>query len=195
MLRRQIKRTILSWRLAHADELRIVVGASGHAPPGWVATDITSLDLLREADWRSRFAEGSVAAILAEHVWEHLGPADGLEAARRCRRYLRPGGHLRIAVPDGLHPDPTYREAVRPGGTGPGADDHKILYTYCSLGGLLEQAGFTLRLLEYFNESGQFHAADWEPDDGMVRRSHRFDPRNAGGQHAYTSLIIDAIRP
>jgi predicted SAM-dependent methyltransferase len=160
-----------------------------------VPTDINTLDLLREEDWRSRMAEGGVAAILAEHVWEHLSPEDGLAAAARCCRYLRPGGHLRIAVPDGLHPDPNYIAAVRPGGSGPGADDHKALYTYRSLGALLERAGLTPRLLEHFDERGQFHAAPWEPADGMVRRSQRFDPRNAGGQLCYTSLIVDGVRP
>jgi len=44
--------------------------------------------------------------------------------------FLRIGGTLRIAVPDGCHPDPNYIEHVRPGGTGAGADDHQFLYTY-----------------------------------------------------------------
>ncbi|MEI8307584.1 MAG: hypothetical protein WCF99_11030 [Chloroflexales bacterium] len=195
MLKHQIKRLFLRWHLARARDLRLVIGASKHAPSGWVPTDINSLNLLDERDWRTILAEGSVAAFLAEHVWEHLEPSAGLDAARRCRRYLRPGGHLRLAVPDGLHPNPAYIAAVRPGGTGAGAADHKILYTYRSLGDMLEQAGFTVRLLEYFDEAAQFHATDWEPADGMVRRSRRFDSRNAGGQLVYTSLIVDAVRP
>jgi predicted SAM-dependent methyltransferase len=195
MLKRRLKRIILALRLACARELRLVVGASGYAPTGWVPTDVTSLDLLREEDWRARFAEGSVVAILAEHVWEHLDADDGLAAARRCLRYLRPGGRLRIAVPDGLHPDESYIAAVRPGGVGPGADDHKVLYTYQSLQKMLEDAGFQTSALEYFDEAGQFHAASWDPADGAVRRSRRFDPRNAGGRLAYTSLIMDGVRP
>jgi predicted SAM-dependent methyltransferase len=195
MFTHQIKRLILRWRLARARDLRLVIGASGHAPPGWVPTDISSLNLLDERDWRTILAEGSVAAFLAEHVWEHLEPSAGLDAARRCCRYLRPGGRLRLAVPDGLHPDPAYIAAVRPGGTGAGADDHKILYTYRSLENMLEQAGFTVRRLEYFDEAGQFHATDWDPADGKIRRSRRFDQRNAGGKLVYTSLIVDAIRP
>jgi predicted SAM-dependent methyltransferase len=194
-VRRLVKRAALRARLALPGPRRIVVGTSGHAPPGWIATDIGSLNLLDEADWRSRFAEGSLDAILAEHVWEHLAPAAGLEAAVRCARYLRPGGRLRVAVPDGLHPDPAYIAAVRPGGTGPGADDHKLLYTYRTLGALLERAGLAVTLLEHFDEAGRFHAAPWRWEDGPVRRSAAHDPRNAGGRLVYTSLIADAVRP
>ena len=195
MLKRLIKRLILRWHLLRRRDLRLVLGTGNYSQAGWISTDINSLNLLDERDWRTIFAEGSVDALLAEHVCEHLGPAEGLEAARRCRRYLRPGGHLRIAVPDGLNPDPAYHERVRPGGSGAGADDHRVLYTYRMLAALLEQAGLTARPLEYFDESGTFHAVDWTPADGMVRRSRRFDHRNAGGQLVYTSLIMDGIRP
>jgi len=194
MFTHQIKRLILRWQLLRQRSPRIVLGAGNYGQTGWISTDIRSLNLLNERDWRTILAEGSVAAFLAEHVWEHLEPSAGLDAARRCCRYLRPGGHLRLAVPDGLHPDPTYIAAVRPNGTGAGADDHKILYTYRTLGALLEQAGLTVRPLEYFDEAGTFHAVDWNPEDGKIRRSCRFDHRNTGGKLVYTSLIVDAIR-
>jgi hypothetical protein len=66
--------------------------------------------------------------IKAEHVWEHLMPEQGATAARICHRFLRPGGYVRVAVPDGLHPDPKYVEWVRPGGSGLGAWDHTVLH-------------------------------------------------------------------
>lgn len=193
-MRRTLKRLNLRLRLLRPGPRRVVLGASGYGQAGWLSTDISTLNLLAEKDWQARFAERSLAALLAEHVWEHLSAEEGALAARRCWRYLRPGGHLRIAVPDGLHPDPAYIAAVRPGGTGPGANDHKLLYTYRSLGELLTSAGFVVRLLEYFDEQGQFHATSWNPADGLVRRSLRFDPRNSGGQPVYTSLIVDALR-
>lgn len=175
--------------------VRIVVGSSGITPEGWIQTDIEYLDLLQASDWKRFFREGSVAAILAEHVWEHLTPADGAQAAATCFRYLQPGGYLRLAVPDGCHPDPVYRERVRPGGTGPGADDHKVLYDHQSLGDLLHAAGFEVELLEYFDTTGKFHCTEWDPADGMIHRSRRFDERNQGGRLAYTSLIVDARKP
>jgi predicted SAM-dependent methyltransferase len=60
---------------------------------------------------------------------------------------------------------------------------------------MLEQAGFELRFLEWFDEHGSFHYSEWAPEDGMIHRSSRFDERNLNGALNYTSLIIDAIKP
>lgn len=159
---------------------------------GWYATDEECLNVLERADWDRNCRSGSLRAILAEHVWEHLDPAEGLAAARYCHEFLEPGGYLRLAVPDGLHPDPAYLEHVRPGGTGPGAAGHRVLYSYRSLSTLLQQAGFRVEPLEYFDEAGRFHERPWRREAGLVRRSRRYDPRNADGRLRYTSLIIDA---
>ena len=175
--------------------LRIVLGASAHFPPGWIATEFAFLDLLNPDHWRRFFASGSIDAMLAEHVWEHLTEEEGARAAALCLVYLRPGGHLRVAVPDGCHPDDAYREHVRPGGSGAGADDHKVLFTHRSLQAMFDQVGFDTRLLEYFDESGTFHGKDWDTRDGFVHRSRRFDPRNQEGTLRYTSIILDAVKP
>lgn len=182
-------------QLGQTNEWRIVVGTSGVFEPGWIPTDIEFLNLLQDSDWRKFFSESSVAAILAEHVWEHLTPEQGLQAASACHRYLRRGGRLRIAVPDGRHPDPAYLRQVMVNGTGAGADDHKVLYDHATLGRLLEQAGFTVTPLEYFDAAGTFHFQEWNRADGMIHRSSRYDERNAGGQLVYTSLIVDAFKP
>jgi predicted SAM-dependent methyltransferase len=172
--------------------LRLVIGSGNIGQAGWIRTDIEYLNLLQRRDWQRYFLPDMIAAILAEHVWEHLSAEDGLVAARTCYEYLRPGGYLRIAVPDGHHPDPEYIQRVRPGGTGPGAHDHKVLYTVETLGQLLVSAGFDVRPLEYFDAEGRFCAQAWDPDDGLIRRSQKFDARNHDGKLRYTSLIIDA---
>ncbi len=174
---------------------RIVVGSSGVFPPGWIPTEIEFLNLLQRQDWQRFFSPGRLDAILAEHVWEHLTPADGAFAAKTCFDYLRPGGRLRLAVPDGFNPSPEYREWVRPGGSGAGADDHKVLYTHESITALLTGAGFKVELLEYYDAVGNFHFIDWNPADGMIHRSRRFDERNRDGRLGYTSLIVDASKP
>jgi len=189
------RRAELKAQIAAAAPLRLVVGASGIFEPGWVATDIDDLNLLAETDWRCLFAPASIEAILAEHVWEHLSESDGLIAAQQCHRFLKPGGHLRLAIPDGYHPDPAYIEHVRIGGSGPGADDHKVLHTYRTLIQMLTKAGFETQLLEYWDEHGTFHATDWDPAAGMVHRSKRFEKRNSDGVLRYTSLIIDGLKP
>jgi predicted SAM-dependent methyltransferase len=194
-LRRRSGSRRLRRQLRAADEWKIVVGTSGVFEPGWIPTDIEYLNLLEDADWRNFFTENSIAALLAEHVWEHLTPAQGLQAAQACHRYLRPGGRLRIAVPDGRHPDPAYLRQVMIHGTGAGADDHKVLYTHETLCTLLKSAGFSVVPLEYFDAAGTFHFHEWNRADGMVHRSSRYDARNADGKLAYTSLIMDAFKP
>ncbi|MBB4304795.1 putative SAM-dependent methyltransferase [Rhodobium orientis] len=186
------------WRLARLPAhrpLKIVIGAGGLRLPGWISTSETVLNLLKAEDWGRRFSARKIDAILAEHVWEHLTPDEGRRAARICFEHMAPGGHLRIAVPDGCHPDPAYIDKVKVGGTGPAADDHKVLFTHRSLTALLEEAGFEVRLLEYHDAAGTFHAADWSPEDGMVFRSARFDARNRCGRLVYTSIIVDAVKP
>jgi len=181
-------------KLARTSAPLIVVGTSGIFEPGWIPTDIEYLNMLREDDWRRFFPEASICAILAEHVWEHLTPEQGLLAAQNCHRFLQPGGYLRVAVPDGGNPDPDYIEQVKVNGSGSGADDHKVLYTAATLGQMLQRAGFAVKLLEHFDAEGVFQYRDWSPGDGMIHRSRRFDERNQDGRLVYTSLIIDAVK-
>ena len=181
-------------RLPKGEPHKIVVGADSVFQDGWVPTDIQNVNLLKPEDWERYFAENSLAAILAEHVWEHLSEDEGLTAARICHRYLRPGGYLRVAVPDGLHPDPKYIAWVKPGEPGPGPRYHKTLYTYKTLKELFERAGFQVALLEYFDESGEFHCHEWDPEDGMIHRSRQFDERNQDGRLDFTSIILDATK-
>jgi len=181
--------------LAHGKLKRIVIGSSGTRIDGWVSTDQEVLNLLEKESWATFIERDSLDAILAEHVWEHLHPHEAVIAAMTCYTFLKPGGYLRVAVPDGFHPEKSYIDAVRPGGTGAGADDHKVLYTITSFRDLFISAGFDVRPLEYFDEHGQFHCSDWNPSDGVIRRSKRFDSRNSPERLAYTSIILDAVKP
>jgi predicted SAM-dependent methyltransferase len=190
--RRAVATTRLFLAKQRSRPLRIIVGASGVSQRGWIATEADFLNLLRASDWRRHFDEGPVDAILAEHVWEHLSEEEARVAARVCFNYLKHGGYLRAAVPDGFHPDPAYIRAVEPGGSGEGALDHKVLYTHKTFRALFEGAGFDVSLLEYFDEHGDFHYSDWSTTDGHINRSSRFDKRNIERGHSYTSLILDA---
>jgi predicted SAM-dependent methyltransferase len=182
--------------LAASPRKKIVIGAADKYDAGWIPTDMDYLNLLQPADWSRFFQPNSLEAILAEHVWEHLTEEEGREAAKRCFEYLRPGGYLRVAVPDGLHPNPTYLDWVRPGGASPmqTANDHKVLYTYRTLRTLFEDSGFRVDLYEYFDEAGTFHDRDWNEKEGKIWRSKRFDKRNAGGDLTFTSIILDAVK-
>jgi len=189
----QISRKLKS---AAIRKLNIGAGPDGAAPEykDWVATDIEILDITDTENWKKLLGKKQLDNILAEHVWEHLSDNDTKLANLNCFKFLKKGGKLRIAVPDGFHPDATYIENVRPGGKGVGSDDHKILYTYKSMKDRLEAAGFKVDLVEYWDEHGTFQFKDWDPADGYIKRSRLNDPRNQKGELVYTSLFVDAVK-
>ena len=194
MSRRQTKRNLQRW-MKTASSVNVVLGAGGTEFDRWFSTDFRTLNITSPYDWQRLFEPESIDRLLAEHVLEHLVESECRTSLKQCYRYLKPKGFLRIAVPDGFHPDPAYIESVRPGCGGPGADDHKVLYNHYLLKRRLEQCRFRVEFLEYWDEHGKFHYHEWRSEDGHIFRSRRFDPRNQDGSLTYTSLIVDAIKP
>ncbi|UZJ78553.1 class I SAM-dependent methyltransferase [Fictibacillus sp. KU28468] len=184
--------------LLHA-ETKIVIGAGPYNNnPGWIHTQEEELSLLDKRQWENAFEKNSVAAILAEHVWEHFTYEEGIEAAENCYDFLMPSGYIRCAVPDGYFPNEEYQHTVQVGGPGPEdhiCASHKIVHNYKTLSAMFEAAGYTVRLLEYFDETGSFHLEDWNGDKGVIFRSKKYDPRNQGDKIVFASLIVDAIKP
>ena len=179
-------------------ELKVVIGAGGYNNnPGWLHTEEPELDILNSTSWSNQFEKESITALLAEHVWEHLTYDEGLCAAKHALHYLQPGGYFRCAVPDGLFPNEQYQQVIQVGGPGPRdhpAYDHKIVYTYKTLQKLFEEAGFEVKLLEYFDEQGRFHKQNWAGEHGVIFRSSKYDPRNQGEVPEFPSLILDAVK-
>lgn len=185
----------LTSELLKVDGLKIILGASGVYQSGWVPLDEEQMDIVVPENWDKLFRENSVSAFLAEHVWEHLTLEEGKTALQKIYLVLKQGGYVRIAVPDGFHCDTDYVETVKPGGTGDGSEDHKVLFNYIIMKELLKESGFqSIHFLEYFDENKTFHSTEWNTDDGMIHRSVRFDERNKNGQLNYTSLIVDAFK-
>ena len=122
----------------------------------------------------------------------------GRVAARNCFDYLRPGGYLRCAVPDANFRNEAYQQMVQLGGPGPAdhpAASHKIVYDYRTFVSVFADAGFEVALLEYCDDDGCFHYSYWNPDDGRIGRSWRFDTRNSPAQLGMVSIIVDAKKP
>jgi len=185
---------LLSKKYRNREKINIIIGSGGFRQKGWISTEEKFLNLLNKNDWNKLFRRNSISAILAEHVWEHLSEKNGKKAVKNCFTFLKNDGYLRIAVPDGYHPNEFYINSVKVNGTGSGAKDHKVLFTYKSLCKMLQSSGFQVRLLEYFDENGKFHYHPWGKKDGFVSRSKKYDERNQNSKLNYTSLIIDAIK-
>jgi predicted SAM-dependent methyltransferase len=176
-----------------SDKLQIIIGAHNTDYKNWLPTNIDSLNVLQKESFQHLFGEKKVTRFLAEHVFEHISYSDALIALKNCYSYLEKGGAVRIAVPDGFHPNEEYINMVKPGGFGEGAHDHKLLYDYKKLAKVFEEAGFKAQLLEYYDETGTFHYNDWDSKDGHVIRSRRYDKR-FNEPLGYSSLIIDGIK-
>jgi predicted SAM-dependent methyltransferase len=181
------------------EDIRVVIGAGVYNNnPEWIQTQESELNLLQRHQWLERFSPNTITAILAEHVWEHLDFDEGVKAANLCFEFLRPGGYVRCAVPDGYFLNEEYQRVVQIGGPGPvdhPAASHKIVHNFRSITSMFNSAGFKVSLLEYCDEEGNFHYSDWDQRKGFIFRSKRFDHRNIEGKLGFVSLIVDAEKP
>jgi SAM-dependent methyltransferase len=139
--------------------LRLHLGSGNEHKDGWVNVDLAGYPV--EAAWNLArplpLPDGSAEAIFHEHLLEHLTLEEGLAFCRECHRLLRPGGVLRIGVPDAgaaarsYAEDPAaFLELARPGRPTamlalqelfyyPG---HHTMYDAETLGLVLRAAGF-----------------------------------------------------
>jgi predicted SAM-dependent methyltransferase len=179
------------WYLASSKSINLIVGSGGTKYPGWFATDIWTLDVTKRKDFQKYFKQKKINKILAEHVLEHLSD-NALELmVKNFYDFSSEDINIRIAVPDGFHNDEKYIDFVKPGGSGPGADDHKNLFNYISLSNIFSKNGFKTHHIEYWDENGEFHQGYKNDEFGFVMRSFINDKRNSQGVPVFTSLILD----
>lgn len=182
-------------KIKNSDQpLKIIIGSHTTLYDNWLPTNIETLNLLKRQSFDNLFQNKKVTRFLAEHVFEHISYENAFIALKNCYDYMEKGAAIRIAVPDGFHPNPDYINMVKPGGYGAGAYDHKLLYDYKKIIDLLYRAGFKVNLLEYYDEEGKFHFKEWKSEDGHIKRSKNFDPR-FNTSLGYSSLIAEGIKP
>ena len=102
-LRRALYSRRTQLRLAKSDGYRVNVGCGNRPTPGWVNIELKSTAQTFFWDCRRGlpFLDNRVTAIYCEHVFEHFHPETEAKLfVRDCLRCLRPGGVLRIVVPD-----------------------------------------------------------------------------------------------
>ena len=180
------------------ESMKIIIGAGETQYPGWINTQQDQLDLLKSCSFEKICRKGTVDCFLAEHVWEHLTIQQGKIAAKNCFEYLKPGGYLRVAVPDKNFKNEWYQNLVKVGGPGPKdhpAATHKVVYGHKELTSLLKSVGFKTQRLEFCDKTGSFHYRYWNSSDGHIGRSYRYDTRNTNNNIQMVSLIVDAYKP
>ena len=125
--------------------MNVIIGAGEQRWDGWIPTHQDELDLLDEVSWKRFFGDRLPDKLLCEHVFEHLSLEEGKHAAGIIFCYLKPGGYIRLAVPDAYFTNEEYQRIIQVGGPGPKdhpAADHKVVYNYRLLKDVFEEAGF-----------------------------------------------------
>ncbi|MCO7220215.1 methyltransferase domain-containing protein [Klenkia sp. PcliD-1-E] len=112
---------------ASGQPLLLNLGSGTYNAAGWVNVDLWGLHGLwgvhPDVVWDLRrplpLPDGSVDAVFLEHVLEHLPAPVGLAAMDQAARLLRPGGVVRVSVPDFGRWAREYTARVTGTGTGP----------------------------------------------------------------------------
>lgn len=172
--------------------VRLHLACGEHRVDGWLNIDLAGSRADHPWDLRRPLPldEGSVAAIFHEHFLEHLPLADALDSIRRWHALLRPGGILRIGVPDAgrylrdyAHPD-GFLESLRPGRPTPLTAVAELVYCYGhrSLWDLE-----TLRLA--LHESGFTSVTEMAPGESALQ------PAPDTPERAEETLYVEAVKP
>lgn len=83
---------------------RLHIGCGTIHFPGWINVDRDPASEVIDVSWDLRYPlpipAGSAEFVFHEHFMEHLTVEEGLALSRECLRLLKPGGILRIGMPD-----------------------------------------------------------------------------------------------
>ena len=185
--------------LIFAKEVKIILGAALTSQKDWISTNEEWFDISKKADWQRFFKNKKILKrALAEHVFEHLTKSEMTTALKLIYDYLIKEGTLRIAVPDGNHPNPQYREHTGINGIGADASDHKQFITFEYLKSELENCGFKCVLREGYMSDGTLVNEEFTSKLGFIIRSRNNKSFNLkygwNFENANSSLIVDAYK-
>ena len=180
-------------------DIKLILGAALTNQKGWYSSNEEWLDISNSFHWQRLFSKKrNLSNALAEHVFEHLTVKEMEKTIILIHKYLKKQGTLRIAVPDGNHPDREYREYTGINGIGPDASDHKQFIKYEFIKELLESKGFKCNLIEGFLSDGRLVKNKIKNELGFINRSRSnkkfIVPKEWNFKDSNTSLIIDAIK-
>jgi predicted SAM-dependent methyltransferase len=89
-------------KLATNGNLKLHLGSGIHRLDGWLNVDLVSMDPDLVWDLRKPlpFPDNCAEACFLEHVLEHFALSDVLDILQECQRVMKPGGIVRVGVPD-----------------------------------------------------------------------------------------------
>ena len=157
--------------------------------PGFLSIRREILDITNETQFRNLFCPNSVDIFFSEHTLEHV-TYDGVRTAfLNFYKYLRPGGRVRLAVPD------------CPGNYTPTQEDiefkHLSYWNHSNIVEVMSQTGFSqITLLEYIDTKTTpwvYRTSAWDRCLGYVTRSAKYDRRNVDWhkRHPRETVVLD----
>ena len=171
--------------------LMVNLGSGPTGPESWVNMDRSPTMILRHAPlvakairktgligdhhlvpWQSHivrqdltkplpFSDGTVDAIYSSHFFEHIYYGDAHAITRECHRVLKPGGILRLALPDG---EAWARELIEAGDDETGEAGYRYLLRLGSH--TLDRPTGRRKLTSKIG--GHIHR--WQPTRGLIRK-------------------------
>ena len=142
-----------------SDQVCLNLGCWHRHIPGWVHVDLCDMphiDHKTSIDKLPMFEDGSVDLIYSSHSFEYFDRQQAVDVLAEWNRVLKPGGTLRLAVPDfdsllKVYAQtgeikrvlgPLYGRMEIETGDGPAMLYHKTTYNFDSLAEILGENGF-----------------------------------------------------
>jgi predicted SAM-dependent methyltransferase/GR25 family glycosyltransferase involved in LPS biosynthesis len=168
---------------------RLNLGCGAQVHPEWTNVDIMPQHpgaFNHDLNKPLPFADASFEVVYHSHVLEHLTKEQGKAFVAECYRVLKPGGILRVVVPDLETIALLYPENLDKAESGDGraSDRHKWMYDRRLLGRLLAESGFDRVAIRKAGESSILEFGKYFLDrmpDGSTRKPD--------------SLFMEAFKP
>lgn len=180
-------------------------GRSNHHPDkfyeNYVSVDIRSSSIGWEVKDDLRripipIPDNLVDRILTEHFLEELAIEDIDKLLKDCFRLLKPGGFMRIAVPDYNNPiDPVNRECLAKG-KDPRWPENLTLPTYDLMRNIVKNSPFSNYKFYHYWDNGEFIRQKIDYSLGMIKRTPDNDIRDKAPNRelSITSIVLDLFK-
>lgn len=182
--------------------MKLHLGCGKRYFPGWVHVDIASfdhIDVKTSVDDLSMFASETIEIIYSSHTFEYFDRVEAVKVLQEWNRVLKPGGTIRLAVPDFeqlikvYHKTGDLNKIIGPlyGRMQIGTDAepnwifHKTVYDYETISSLLVENGFT-----------EVSHYDWRSTDHahIDDHSQAYFPHMEKDTGVLVSLNVEAIK-